>query len=171
MTVYIAGKCGDVQPDELIDHLAACFESLGYHLLDWRTLSVTKPYLDPSEANIRSAQKMLDWAYKADAFVLIGHGQNYMAHIELGAAIASLNAKPEKTVFVLLESGVRQSLAYCHPGVTLVRSIKELVVELQKLAQKRCAESSQLRHSLNALASVYGQPMRAVEEKAREAGF
>jgi hypothetical protein len=169
MTVYIAGKCGDHQPDELIDQLADCFVELGYNLLDWRTLPVTKPYLNPSECNTHSAEKMLDWAYSSDAFVLIGHGQNYMAHIELGVAIASLRVKPKKKILVLLAADVRQSLAYCHSGITLVRTIDELGGELRQLVQDRTAENYVLTRNLNHLYQIYGQQMKAVEQKDRSA--
>jgi hypothetical protein len=112
---------------------------------------------------------MLDWAYSSDAFVLIGHGQNYMAHIELGVAIASLRVKPKKKILVLLAADVRQSLAYCHSGITLVRTIDELGGELRQLVQDRTAENYVLTRNLNHLYQIYGQQMKAVEQKDRSA--
>lgn len=171
VTVYIAGKCGAKQPDELIDQLAACFEDLGFHLLDWRSLPVEKPYLEHKQDNANAAKHMIDWAMSCDAFVLLGHDQNYMAHIELGAALASIESKPIKYIFVLLEAGVRESLAYCHPSVILVRSVAELGKKLQEFAEIRAMDSDTLKHNLAVLYQKYGQQLTEIERQAKQAGY
>ena len=91
----------------------------------WGQGILPKPYLDYYDTSATAAQAMIHAAASSEVMMLFPTDDILGAAVELGAALGSAEANPNKRVIIVNPWEVRQSVFYAHPAVTALRSLEE----------------------------------------------
>lgn len=139
-TVYVSGKATtsneQLGSETVVETILRRLSELGIlPVYDWTQADVQKPYLTFDDRNRPAAEAMLRAIQEADIFVLVMGGEVYGAIGEFVGYCTSHVVLHRHAYVLGHPEQFRQSLFMCLPGVKIVQTIDELIVDIEQLVK------------------------------------